>query len=312
MKYKIILIVFAVSAVFFCMSCERESYKNNNPPVRGCQQKGNNSMKHANTSKDVVTLKNEVELDSIKTLLLKRDTAYEKAMKTLKDSCASYNARVKTCEYSYANKYFYIIAIMAGLGLIAFLYVCYTVFPFFRDETDNIRISKLETELENVKKRIGSLQQHPLEKSDNTAAEIDTLKKEIHSIGKRLDSYYCSTQQPQQPKHSVVTDTTTKQIREGYVDDVKGNGDIGYFAELNPTQSNDSCYHIFNIKDNRAEFQAIDFKSVNGHNAAAKAVAFSGAERKDATNIESQIPGVVEKGKDGYWEILTKAQIKLM
>jgi regulator of replication initiation timing len=204
---------------------------------------------------------------------------------------------------------------MACLGLIAF-HVIWLHITFRRSLKENLRsFHEFENRLTEIHNEVKHLKQTPSGKVPSTSslsAEIENLRIEICSIKKRISIDSSPIMPSQHSLQKNETDNHPKHINEGYVDDVKGNEDNGYFAGFNPTQSNDSCYHIFNIKGNRAEFKAIDFKSINGHNAATKAVVFSGIERKDATNIEKQVPGVVERGNDGYWEITTKAQIKLI
>ena len=306
MKRKVIFIILVTWSIVVCISCQRVS--NNNKETNGSdtEQKKNDNINYANKkdttknirlfSQDIATLKNKVE--------------------ELETARNDNDNRLKTLADSEANKYFYIIAIMACLGLIAFLCVILLHQKLKKNEKEIIRnFDEIDEEFKKVNIEMKHLKQTPSGKVASTSslsAEIEKLRIEICSIKKRIGSDSSSIMPSQHSLQKNETDTHPKHINEGYVDDVKGNDENGYFAGFNPTQSNDSCYHIFNIKGNMAEFKAIDFKSINGHNSATKAVVFSGVERKDATNIEKQVSGVVEMSDDGYWEIIKKAQIILI
>lgn len=298
--------ILVTLSITVCISCQRSS-KTEETNKSDTEQETNDNISYTNkkdTTKNINLFSRDIETLKIKVAEL--DTARNDNYK-----------RLKSMEDSKAINYFYIVAIIACLGLIAFLYVIWLHVTFWRSETENIKsFDEINEKFKDINIKIKRIEQTSSGKVANTSSlseEIDILKNEIRSIKEIIDSHSYPIMHSQQSQQTILTDTSPKQSNEGYVDDVKGNGDNGYFAaDLHSARSNDSCYHIFNIIGKRAEFKAIDFKSVNGHNAATKAVMFSGVERKDATNIEKQEPGVVEKSIDGYWEIITKAQIKLI
>ena len=308
MKREIIFLMWAIVILLIIAGCRPNSgFKDSGSKDSNSEEQNDTTHQNDTANKSVVIGFTKLLKDSFDNKL----SGLSAAKDSLQDKTKNLESRIEKIEENKA-KYFWSLVIVAFLGFCGLVYALYV----------GQRVSAMDDgvihDIKEMDQRLRMLENH--KRNDNikgqgyisSASEICTIRDSLKWLEQRIETLeshgnvdltvHQRMPEPQQQQ---------KQITEAYVGEVKGV-DIGYFTDVTPSMTNDSCYHLFNIKGNYADFEAIDFKSINGSNQATKAAVFSGTDKKDANDIKSQKAGNVRKSSDGYWEVCEKVRIELM
>lgn len=146
-------------------------------------------------------------------------------------------------------------------------------------------------------------------KIEGTVQSIATMK-DVHELARQIEELRQALAAKPEPEKPVTPVVEAPKITEGYVGEVKGNNAVSFFNDFDTARNAASLFHIFNIKDDTAQFELLGVQSLNGHNNSKNVVDVAGKDIAQATMISSQTPGMVVR-QDNMWKVTHKAKVTL-